>query len=298
MMTHSMRLAACALIALFALPAFAAGGDWYTAETDAARSTFSQSRYVYFKNTSNWNPPYCYVWTGDTNNGWPGAVMEHLTNEVWRYAYDFNADMVIFSNNGANQTGNTTLVAGHLYQPNGSGAATDLGLCDDAIPPKLYLVGNFWSENHTNWLQNPVEMTYEGNGIFTSGWASFYDADSPMGYFQFITLPGSLNWTQVGTVYSASYMDRVIGLNEEQPFYVDTRAHNSFQCEKGCYKIEVNFKNMTVKLTARLTSEAEIEGEQRAPEYYSLQGFKLTGKPAPGTICIERRGAGARTVRL
>lgn len=71
---------------------------------------------VYFVNTNSWDSPYVYINNGNSgygnqNNDWPGDAMTKVgTNSngwdvyKWSNNYPNNPSLVIFSNNGANQT--------------------------------------------------------------------------------------------------------------------------------------------------------------------------------------------------
>ena len=73
---------------------------------------------IYYANPNDWNPPYCYAW-GTGNNGWPGKAMtatDHKKDGHTIYKIDLSDSYTkcIFSNNGANQTGDITFTAGKV----------------------------------------------------------------------------------------------------------------------------------------------------------------------------------------
>ena len=73
---------------------------------------------IYYANPNDWDPPYCYAW-GTGNNGWPGKAMtatDHKKDGHTIYKIDLSDSYTkcIFSNNGANQTGDITFTAGKV----------------------------------------------------------------------------------------------------------------------------------------------------------------------------------------
>lgn len=68
--------------------------------------------YVYCENEAGWSTVYAYMWSNGTqtnNAAWPGKPMTNIGGNEWRYEVtDSKWDMIIFSNNGADQTSNLT----------------------------------------------------------------------------------------------------------------------------------------------------------------------------------------------
>ena len=68
--------------------------------------------YVYCENEAGWSTVYAYMWTNGTqtnNAAWPGKPMTNIGGNEWRYEVtDSKWDMIIFSNNGTDQTSNLT----------------------------------------------------------------------------------------------------------------------------------------------------------------------------------------------
>ena len=95
---------------------------------------------VYFINTNQWDNPYAYISNGSSgygnqNNDWPGDAMTKVgTNSngwdvyKWSNSYPNNPSIVIFSNNGSNQTGNLVYTQNGYYSgynaTTGSGSMT------------------------------------------------------------------------------------------------------------------------------------------------------------------------------
>ena len=75
--------------------------------------TESSKNTVYFKNTSGWGSVNAYVWsssTGDAANGsWPGGNMTYVSGDVYKITLDKQYDMIIFSNNGSNQSADLSI---------------------------------------------------------------------------------------------------------------------------------------------------------------------------------------------
>lgn len=69
---------------------------------------------VYFVNTPNWSNVTCHNWDGGTGTDWPGQAMTNTGktyngSSIWSVDIDDNNRKCIFSNNGANQTGDLTI---------------------------------------------------------------------------------------------------------------------------------------------------------------------------------------------
>lgn len=65
---------------------------------------------VYLDNAAGWATPYAYAWNSDSdkNHDWPGVAMTHVTGNIYRLTFTKEFANIIFSNNGANQTGTLT----------------------------------------------------------------------------------------------------------------------------------------------------------------------------------------------
>ena len=65
---------------------------------------------VYLNNAAGWATPYAYAWNSDSdkNHDWPGVAMTHVTGNIYRLTFTKEFANIIFSNNGANQTGTLT----------------------------------------------------------------------------------------------------------------------------------------------------------------------------------------------
>ncbi|MGN0453347.1 MAG: leucine-rich repeat protein [Ruminococcus sp.] len=61
---------------------------------------------VYYKNTNNFSTPYAYYWSKGGNGAvaWPGVAMTKVTDDVYKIDVPAENNMIIFSDNGANQT--------------------------------------------------------------------------------------------------------------------------------------------------------------------------------------------------
>jgi glycosidase len=75
--------------------------------------TFQEEGYhIHFKNRGGWGTPYIYAWVdGPTElfGTWPGSAMTEEGNDWYKVLIEGHSDInLIFSNNGASQTGNLT----------------------------------------------------------------------------------------------------------------------------------------------------------------------------------------------
>ncbi len=95
-----------------------------TPVTDPTDPTVTQpvtqpsGNYVYYKNTNNWSGVNAYYWSESNTNmvTWPGTAMTNVGNNVYRIELPADAQYIIFSNNGANQTGDIKLEGfGKIY---------------------------------------------------------------------------------------------------------------------------------------------------------------------------------------
>lgn len=95
---------------------------------------------VYYVNTNSWNNPYVYISNGNAgmgnqNNNWPGDPMTKIgTNSngwdiyKWSNNYPNNPNLVIFSNNGNNQTSNIPYTRNGYYSgATNSGCIAEIG---------------------------------------------------------------------------------------------------------------------------------------------------------------------------
>ena len=89
-----------------------------TAATESTASTLPSGVYtVYLKNSAKWSTPKCYMWnsTSDNNADWSGVNMTLVGDDVWSYTASKAFANCIFSDNGANQTGDLTAKYGFIY---------------------------------------------------------------------------------------------------------------------------------------------------------------------------------------
>lgn len=83
-------------------------------------------RRVYLKNFDNWPTPYMHYWVQENNKDsttWPGVAMKRLEpdSQWWYLDIELKYNMIIFSNNGSDQSGNTPIGSGTepTYRNNG-----------------------------------------------------------------------------------------------------------------------------------------------------------------------------------
>lgn len=90
------------------------------------------TRRVYLKNFDNWPTPYMHYWVQENNKDsttWPGVAMKRLEpdSQWWYLDIELKYNMIIFSNNGSNQSGNTPIGSGTepTYRNNEGGVIDD-----------------------------------------------------------------------------------------------------------------------------------------------------------------------------
>lgn len=60
---------------------------------------------VYCENAGGWDEVYCYMWTGDNNNGtWPGQKMTKGEGNLWSYEVTGEWENIMFNNNNGTKT--------------------------------------------------------------------------------------------------------------------------------------------------------------------------------------------------
>lgn len=89
-------------------------------------------RRVYLKNFENWLTPYMHYWVQENNKDsttWPGVAMKRLEpdSQWWYLDIELKYNMIIFSNNGSDQSGNTPIGSGTepTYRNNEGGVIDD-----------------------------------------------------------------------------------------------------------------------------------------------------------------------------
>lgn len=126
---------------------------------------------VYYKNVNNYSSVYAYYWTKATNSGpekWPGVAMTYVDDNVYMIEIPAGNDMIIFSNNGASQTGDLNIPAtNYIYDPSkGTWALYDTSSAMPAVNASKKDGATFKSEtlNVTFMTQYADTATYSING--------------------------------------------------------------------------------------------------------------------------------------
>ena len=74
-----------------------------TTNSQNPTSAPSSNGYIYCKNTAGWGTVYAYLWStgaSDQNAEWPGATMENIGNNVYRYSVSGSYANIIFNGGG------------------------------------------------------------------------------------------------------------------------------------------------------------------------------------------------------
>ncbi len=138
-----------------------------TATTATQSATSSGDRVVYCQNDKGWPSVSIYMWNdeNDTNGGWPGVAMTDIGDGIWCYEMPKDYANVIFSNNGADKTGDLTLPGnGKIY--NNATGAWDVY---DASPLR---VTSFTTDN-TSPQYTGVDITVSANAKSSEGTVSY-----------------------------------------------------------------------------------------------------------------------------
>ena len=121
---HSLQGVLClfmTLVLVFGMMLCTAAVDADLADTgaqaDAAQKGVSGT--VYFKNTANWSSVNAYIWINGTETSvqsWPGQAMTLVKDNIYKCTISGDYNMIIFSNNGGNQTADISIPsAGQIY---------------------------------------------------------------------------------------------------------------------------------------------------------------------------------------
>lgn len=76
---------------------------------------------IYYKNTNNFSTPYAYYWPegGAGPVAWAGVAMTKVTDDVYKVDVPVENNMIIFSDNGKNQTGDIAIGGNNQIYDNG-----------------------------------------------------------------------------------------------------------------------------------------------------------------------------------
>lgn len=74
---------------------------------------------VYFDNSAtNWSTVKVHYWGGVSASSWPGADMEAVSGNIYKYTVADGTTGLVFNNGGSEQSGDLTFVKGHIYDKN------------------------------------------------------------------------------------------------------------------------------------------------------------------------------------
>lgn len=273
--------------------------------TPAGQQAESTGVLVFYDNhNTNWTTPHVHYW-GASESTWPGPEMTKVGENVWMYNTPKGTTGLVFNQgNDQSKTEDCNAVDGHVYT---NGQAKYYEGEHYANDGKVYLAGNF-SGKHWNTAE-PVEMTYEGNHVYTVNNvvlelapAASRAAGDAKSYFSIISEPGA-TWDTVNSYHR-------FGANDEGSdptsgsdiaFYhkdINGSSAKSWAVAPGTYDIKADFANM--KLTATKSSLVGIDDvtvtETEAPVYYNLQGVEISADDITPGIYIERRGTSTRKI--
>lgn len=273
-----------------------------------------QNAYVYLDNTDNWSEPYVWAWSESENctasGAWPGDKMTRQSDGkyIWTAPDGKKPTLIIFSNNGHNQTSDLTFKNGATYKCDGSFS----GGGDDPIPPippqpvqmpdHLYILGNL--ENNS-WITSsglPLEKT---GSSFIIAEVTFSAASGEDYCFFNLTDQLGSNWDELNgkaNRFGAATegQELVVNGSAEMKKYAngqDASACKSWKIRPGKYAIEADFKNMVVKVhPAGFTGIGEIDnGDISEPVYFNLHGV-LVENPEAGIYIMVKNGKSSKVI--
>ena len=131
---------------------------------------------VYFKNTAGWSKPTAHYWSDLHQNmtARPGTAMTLVEGDIYSVQVRTDAQYIIFSNNGSNQTSNLTLEAGKPCYASGTWYTYPM----PELTRPIYYANTkgwdnvyvyYWSNGNKNMVNWPGQaMTYEQSIYFSS----------------------------------------------------------------------------------------------------------------------------------
>lgn len=113
------------------------------------------SKTIYLINSNNWATPVVHYWGGSEQSTWPGVQMTRVEGNRYSVNLPLDTKNVIFSNNGASQTKDITLIEGLDVYDNSSECWTE----SNPVTRTVYV------DNNTGWSTvNAYFWLNEGNG--------------------------------------------------------------------------------------------------------------------------------------
>ncbi len=261
---------------------------------------------VYFDNTqSRWATPYIYYWPANSP-AWPGVSMTKHKDNVWKYTVPAGTTGIIFNagDGDATKTADLVAYADHLYTTAGDqGVYNSNNPTPDPVPgnypEKMYLIGNI---NGQNWDTTTTLSATHTDGVYIWNGVKIdaVDTAAGVGYFSFITTPGS-DWDAVngGDRYGATSKDCEINIDSplsvvKFPANVNASAATSWKAKSGQYQVKLNLKDMLLTISAptSVIEEAIEEGDAR---WFNLQGVEVA-EPTSGLYIKVTNGKTAKVL--
>ena len=261
----------------------------------------SENAYCYLANTAGWNAPH--VWAWDASNGdascvaasaWPGDAMTREGNTwKWMAPAGKTPTHIIFSDNGNNQTANLTFTNGATYRCDGT-LESGGGEITVTMPASLYVLGDM-AGNHWD-TSRGVAMHKDGN-TFVANDITFEAAEGQALAFFNLSERTAATWDELNSVsnrYGAADEGMTVAPDTSAPMVkyalgINASACKSWTVTPGTYTLVADFAQNTVRLSRSGGADDTIAAESVAPEYYNLQGVRVT-TPSHG-IYIVRRGS-------
>ena len=242
---------------------------------------------VFFENSANWGGSInAYLWNGSTQyaGSWPGERCTYLGNNIWKWTYTGTQKIsggLIF-NNGSAQTADLTYVNGGYYNANGyiktiEGAGEIPDTPDQPDTEKDLYTWTFYYDD-TNWSSNIHAYIWDAsnnNKEYLGSWPG-----KPMTYNSTLSM-----WE-----YSFSTNDLLV-----RPMIIFNNASGSQTADlqlvnRGIYNFN-GYKN-----TMPGTDVNNATPDNTEPEYYTLQGIKVSVDRLTPGIYIRRQGTKATKI--
>ncbi len=183
---------------------------------EAIEPAMAQGEQAIFFEHESWNPATVWIWGSKNYTGgtWPGQNMTYLGNNVYKWTYSGNDKIsnakVIFSNRGANQTGDSgyEYVNGGYYNAYGYvktiEGAGEIG--DDPVEPGDEVVYTAYFDNSlSNWASVNVWAWDKNSGEHFSGntWPGMaLTKDNATGYYKFTCNVSNANNAKMMIIFS------------------------------------------------------------------------------------------------
>ena len=268
----------------------------YSDPANADTNFEAPTTFIFAIDNTGWDNLYVYGWAdgqAEVFGGWPGAkfseteVIDGVTYKKVPFPGNGTITYNLIFNNGASLQfdGPSVLSGKDLFIELGEDSFT---IVEGGAPDKLYIIGNL-KDSHWNPAAG-IEMAKNGN-VFSAEKVQFVAVEDNINAFFSLTSVSSSDWNDLnGHRYGADAAGITLASPSTVEFVAATGEPEAWQIAPGVYNITVDFNSMMISIAQASSSvEGLISEANDAPQYYNLQGVKVT-QPTTGGSYIVRRG--------